>query len=243
MKHISLLALLISLLVATTACKKDIHSPDDCVSEQSDCRFDTACESSGSVLSPNQEAAYYDIWEYILLENNNMTEAYFDDHITNYAISTYEWDGGISFSISYIMHIDWVDIKCSDKFLVNMSSAYSSYPHLNIPRDVFFDEAQIKFNIENNAQSEISNYNLLESLRYENCAAVYEAAIAASGYDELSVESVSYYVPGKLPREDGDPYYLLNGIICDSPNTCLTGYINLNTGETSVRETACVIVN
>lgn len=244
MKHLSIFTLLLSLLFLVSSCKKDLHTPEDCVSTQSPCTFDTHCESSGSVLTPAQTDEYYEIWKSILMENSSMTEAYFDAHITNFALSSNEWDGGISFRVNYIMHIDWVDIKCSDAFLVNMSSTYESYGHLNIPRDVLLDEDQIKFNIANNVKSEVSTYNLIEELRYSSCDEVYEAAISAAGYeDELSVNRVSYYVPGKLPREDGDPYYLLNGVICSSPNTCLKGYINLVSGETHVVEDHCYIVD
>ena len=172
-----------------------------------------------------------------------MPESYFDGHITDHAISSSEWDAGITFKVNYIMHIDWVDIKCRDEFMVWMNAEYTSYPHLNIPRDEFFDADQIEFNLNNDIRSEISTYNLVEELLYGDCQAVNDAAIDSSGYAEVTVRSVSHFVPGKLPREDGDPYYLLQGVLCDKQNTCLKGYINLKTGKVHVLEDNCISVH
>lgn len=217
-----ILATLCLFLLITSCSKKDEPQP----------KID-------SVLSETQENEYYQIWKSILLENSNMTDEYFNEHITNYTLSSYKWNGGISFKIDYIIRIDWVNIKSSNNFLVKMNSSYDAYRHLNIPRDIFFTKNQIKLNTYSDVHSEVDRHNPVNALKYKNSNEVYEAVVTSSGYNEVSLDYISYYVPGKLPRKDGDPYYILNGTISDSQNRCLTGYINLVTGDSEVWETTC----
>ncbi len=205
------------------------------------CDFDTSVQSWGSVIEDSLSDHYFGIWKTLLKEMNNMSEEDYNEHITKTAISSDEWDAGITVVVNYIVNIDWIDIKCQDKFVIRMNSDYSPYQYLNIPRDVFFDQSQIEFNIAHNADSEISMYNLDVRLKYDNCREVCRAAERASGYKEIRPDYVSFYVPGNVPRENGDPYMMMSGTIDESENRCLTGKINLVTGECDINETVCII--
>ena len=170
-----------------------------------------------------------------------MTDAYFDSHITKYVITSHEWDGGISFRVDYIMHIDWIDIKCHDDFLVKMNSSYDPYESLNIPRDIFFNQNQIESNISLKVDS-ISFYNLIENLKFKDCNELNKAIKKSSGYNEAEIDYATYYVPGNVPRKNGDPYVIIKGTINEKDNECITGNINLNTGECNARKGPCIIV-
>lgn len=204
------------------------------------CKFDSDISTRGNVLTQSQQNFYFNIWKYLLKKENNMTDTYFDNHITKYVISSYKWNAGITFQIDYIMHIDWMDIKCQDNFIVKMNSSYSAFEYLNIPRDIFFNQDQIETNL-NSVVSSISTYNLIETLKYKNCKELKRAIIESSGFSEATPDYPTYYVPGKSPSQDGYPYVIINGVVNENDNECLSGYINLKTGECVVKKSPCLI--
>jgi hypothetical protein len=57
----------------------------------------------------------------------------------------------------------------------------------------------------------------------------------------MDVSSISYYVPGKLPREDGDPYFIGIGTLNKTQNRCIVGYMDLITGAAASHEDVCTI--
>ncbi|NOQ70897.1 MAG: hypothetical protein GQ574_02780 [Crocinitomix sp.] len=233
-KYLSLVFL--TVLFLFTACDKTTCEPIE-----ASCDFNTDLGTAESVLPESQLNEYYDIWKAILMEKSGMSETYFNAHITDYRLSSHAWNAGTSFRIDYIMTIDWIEIKCHDQFLVNMDGSYDAYSHLNIERNVFFNAEQIEFNIANDVHSTVNYFNTIETLKYDNCTEVY-TAVNGTENTNILFDYVSYYVPGKLPRSDGDPYIILTGRVCNSENDCWSGYINLVTGEKEVYKTACVIV-
>jgi len=59
----------------------------------------------------------------------------------------------------------------------------------------------------------------------------------------MTIERIDLYVPGKIPHEDGNPYFIGRGTINESENKCIKGYMNLVTGETKSWEDVCIIYN
>lgn len=59
----------------------------------------------------------------------------------------------------------------------------------------------------------------------------------------MNVTQVSFYVAGKLPREDGNPYFIGRGTINASTNDCVVGYMNLVTGVVESHHDVCIIYN
>ena len=62
---------------------------------------------------------------------------------------------------------------------------------------------------------------------YKTCEEACKAFIDSSGYHTLIPNSISFYVPGKFPREDGNPYLIGSGWMDTSSYTCVKGYFNL----------------
>jgi hypothetical protein len=235
MKKVQNLAL-VTIILVLAACNKT-----NCNTAEPNCHFNIDLGTSESVIPDDQLLEYYEIWKSIMLVQSEMSVDYFNDHITDYRLSSTEWSGGISFKITYILTIDWVDIRCSDEFLVKMNASYDAFTHLDIPRDVFLSKEEIEFNIANEVHSDVSRYQTIETLKYSNCAEVF-AAVNETENTNITLDYVTYYVPGKLPREDGDPYYMLSGNVCGNKNECWSGYINLVTGEKEIWKDACIIV-
>ena len=59
----------------------------------------------------------------------------------------------------------------------------------------------------------------------------------------MNVTDVNLYVPGKVPHEDGNPYFIGRGIIDQANNKCIVGYMNLVTGQAKSWTDVCVIYN
>jgi hypothetical protein len=57
----------------------------------------------------------------------------------------------------------------------------------------------------------------------------------------IEVKYISFYVPGKLPREDGNPYFIGRGTLDKNKNECIFGYMNLVTGLTKSYKEVCII--
>ena len=239
MKSIKLILSITITTLLLTACNKETVEKDGEKCGNNECTFSSPIPSFGNVLTQSKQDEYHGIWKAILMDKSNMSASYFDTHIIDHKISSSEWNAGTSFEINYIMRIDWMTINCSDKFLVKMNSSYEAYGYMNIPRDVYFDQPRIESNIDAKVNSEISSYNLLEQLKYSNCSDLKTAIKDSSGYDVAKPANATYYVPGKIPREDGDPYVLIKGTVNQQENKCLNGQINLNTGECNVCEDAC----
>ncbi len=78
------------------------------------------------------------------------------------------------------------------------------------------------------------------SLKYATADDAVKAFRAATDPNMVPVR-IATYVPGKLPREDGDPYFIGRGVINQKNNDCIVGYMNLVTGITESHHDVCVI--
>lgn len=95
---------------------------------------------------------------------------------------------------------------------------------------------------ENLSQLEMEYRALAEiyALKYSNFSTAEQAF--KNGTDpHMDVDRIDFYVPGKFPREDGDPYFIGRGTIDESENRCVKGYMNLVTGVVEYHYDVCVI--
>lgn len=227
---------LILFLLIISSCNKNEDSVTNIV-----CDFEISLNDEENILSQEQTDFYFQIWKDFLLQKNNMSQSYFNEHITDITLASHEWDGGITFRVYYIFNIDWINIKGSDKFMVKMNSSYDIYRHLNIERDVFFNSAQIDFNIQQKIKSEISFYNIEKSMEFDNCNEVYIAIKNNINRTDFSMLSTGFYDGPNYPNEGGDPYIHFTDIINSEENRCLEGTINLYSGKVIFNETPCII--
>ncbi len=94
---------------------------------------------------------------------------------------------------------------------------------------------------DRNASSE--NYNNIKcqySLKYGIFSDAVNAFKTATN-SNMNVTEISFYVPGKVPRKDGNPYFIGRGTVNASANDCVVGYMNLVTGTTESHHDVCVI--
>jgi hypothetical protein len=243
-------SLMLILLIAFFSCRKEESSSVSKISNptmpthiigDSTCTFDSSLYSMGSVLTSTQMNEYFEIWKSLFMVKNGLDNNTFARYVIKTEKSSNKWREGISFRVDYLIKIDWAIVGCFDELFVYKDSSGTTYNYLNIPKNVFLNKSQIEFNLSHEVYSEISRYNLFKPLAFKNCEEACMAARQQSGYHYLFTHGLSFYVPGMVPRENGDLYLSLYGDIDRSANQCLTGNINIMDGQSHITESPCRI--
>jgi len=176
------------------------------------------------------------------MARNGISEDYFNTHVETLWTGSVCWNSGITFRIHYRVTIDWAEIYRTDKIVVLLYESEDAYRYLNIPRDVFLDAYQIGRVLDHNVfGSAVGPFEPIESLGYATCLEAAEAFQDSTGSAAIQPTSIAYYVPGKVPREDGYPYFVGKGVVDEDANECITGYFNLHSGASVTWLTACVV--
>lgn len=186
---------------------------------------------------------YYAIWQRQFKKLNGMSEEYYNRHITVGRYFLHENSVGREwFHVDYRVTIGWAEICCNDGFNTKLDTSSSDYAYLNLRRGVNFNEGEIDFIVSKDvALASITRVNAIDSLPYPSLDAAVAAFRAKSGYPQLHPTQLTYRVPGRVPRIDGDPYLIGFGEIDITSNKCVKGHFNLRTGEASARTDACVV--
>ncbi len=185
---------------------------------------------------------YLDIWRNQIQKRNDMSNEYFTQHVVPYNASIDAWDIGESFRVQYRVTITWAVIGESDQFVVNLRSSEPAYQHLDIPRDVYLSESEVEVILDEQVfSSSVTRIVSVERLKFCNQQEAVTALQNVAHTDRIGFDRIAYYVPGRLPREDGYPYLFGSGEIDRNENRCITGRLNLVSGIGEGRETVCVI--
>lgn len=237
----------LALIILFISCSEEGNNvKKDELTLDSSCEFlkDTVIKDFGSVLSQSQDSFYYGVWKSELLVRNGIESSYFDQHFQNIHLSSKEWKNGITFRVDYLFNFDWLKFKVTDQFLIKLNSSFTAYQYLNIPRDILLDAEWTTFNIRNDINyTGTCKINKIDRLLYKSCKEAYQSFKDSSGYDVIYPERISLYVPGKLPRIDGYPYFIGSGIIDSTTYDCVKGYFNLVNGTFEVWEDYCGPIN
>ncbi|MFH1049425.1 MAG: hypothetical protein V1779_00680 [bacterium] len=235
------------VIIALLSCsKKTIDLPEVESSLTLSCEFlnDTIIRDYESILTESQDSFYINLWKSELLESNEIDSNYFITHFKNIHLSSNEWKGGITFRIEYLFTYEWLKYKVKDEFMIKLNSSWINYKHLDIPRDILLNESWTRYNIRNEINYEgTCKVNKVEKLLFKSCEEACQCFKDSSGYDEIFPERISLYVPGKLPRIDGYPYFIGSGIIDSTSFGCVIGYFNIINGEYKVWEDYCGPIN
>lgn len=201
---------------------------------------DNQTRTGGNSIDSTYTSYCFNFWKNEFLTRNSMNDTYFNSHISQVKTSLDYWNSGITFSVAYKVTIDWAIIDNNDEFMVKLYSTESAYQYLNIPRDTFLNETQIKIIIDNNVfNSAIGPVKPINHLLYSSYNIAVQAFKDSANSNEILPDRLSYYVPGKFPRKDGNPYFIGSGVINQSENKCINGYFNLVTGKSQANTTVC----
>jgi hypothetical protein len=199
---------------------------------------------SGTLCQSDTCQTYFSIWKDLFLSRNQMSPDYFDNHITLCNTNIDKWDDGISFRIYYKVKIEWAEVLMGDQFIIWLSPSTSGlFPSLSLRRDTLLTKEQINTAFSLMAFS--SSMNVISSingLKYHTLTEAMNAVIRGSGVDTLCTGDLYFNAPNLSLAPSGQPYLRATGVLNWNENKCITGVLNLFTGEVKASFNECMII-
>lgn len=185
---------------------------------------------------------YQYVWEDLFKTRNNMTDEYFDKHITIMKTSISSWRSGESFSIDYYTTINWAKIENNDQFIILKSAEAGPFAALNLPVDIYLSKEEINSALDFRAySSSMANIKAHANLKYKTKALAIEAARKKTPYKNAR-SGKPFYIADKVNNKaSGNPFLTGMGRINKSENRCFETNLDLITGEITYRKTVCWI--
>ena len=201
-----------------------------------------SCEKPTEFCNSEECQKYYSIWKELFISRNNLTAGYFDEHIFPYLTETTSWNDGKSFRVEYIVRIDWAEARLADQFIIWIDpSTAGLYPSVPTPRSTYLSKDQINKLLDLFAfSSSLYKVEGIDHLKYSTREEAVKVLEAASGINNFDGWEVYFKSPGFM-EYPGHPFLRVSATIDKSKNECLSGNINLVTGETVIRNRPCAI--
>lgn len=192
--------------------------------------------STGTICNTDTCAIYQSIWKSIFMENNNLGNSYFDNHIELIQSQINKWNDGISFSICYKVKIGWAIAYNCDQFIIEIEQNNQLYPTLNVPRGTYLTKDQIKLIVENHAfSSDITKLSNVDSMKFNSIISALDNLILKAKVNTLCSGMITInHLTGNLELGAWAQY---DNVL----NSCIQGRIDLITGETVVVDGPCMI--
>ena len=166
-----------------------------------------AKENDESLIS-----VYRPLWEESFRKRNSFTSEEFAAMIVIRSEEIMRGDWSHYYRVDYTLKRDWVEIPCHDQILVFMKNEADVYRHLNIPRDTWFSAGDFAMAIDKRLDNtETTTVSTIKALAFSSLEAAKQEVTDKTGIIRFLQAEVAFYVPGKLPRTDGDPYLLFTG--------------------------------
>jgi hypothetical protein len=231
---------LIGIFCLFQACIKD--SGPKLISDYSNNSLEVAPIDSPELFCQSDTCqTYFSIWKDLFLSKNEMSQEYFDKHITLNSSLIHKWGDGISLEISFKVKIGWVDCRMQDKFIFYITNNY--FPKLNVPRNALLSKDQIETVLNGNYyNSRINKISPVDELKYSSQADAIQALINASIVDTFFTSRVSFPLKSFDRYTVGHPYLIAGAALSLENNKCIEGSIDLINGETKYIEQQCVIM-
>lgn len=212
----------------------------------SDCsHFSQYAESiscNGSICQSDTCNTYLGIWKELFLAKNQMTREYFDNHITLCNTATYKYtELGISFEFAYKITIDWFETKLEEDFLIWLASSYTQqYPALSLPSNSLLSRDQINSQINNSFfSSGIHTISPINQLIYPTKQRAMKAMAQAAGVNNMCPITINLLYPDLTNLPAGHPFLEASGVVNWDEDKCVTGKMDLVTGDVEVDNYGC----
>lgn len=186
------------------------------------------------ICTENTCLKYLAIWTDLLKEKNSLAQDFIDAHIQIQRTSIRNWKKGISFRVCYTIQFDWAIAYQCDKFIIHIDPSNSQYPAIPLPRNVDLTKAQIKLAVDNGAfSSAISTISNTSDIQYATFEDTMNDLVEYAGVNTLCFNKIS------LDKHDGSLVFEAHAAYIDEDNSCISGTLNLKTGEKKVQDTPC----
>ncbi len=184
-------------------------------------------------------AEYTQFWRTALASASGISEAVLAPLIQVEAAEISTWNSGKTFRVRYAVKLDWLTVTREDQFMVWINESESAYRQLGLPRDTWLTGADLKTVIARQVfDPAIGRVDPKIKPAFRS---LEEAkAFVCQGHKLTALEraDITFYVPGKVPREDGRPYLVWSAVLDEKANRALNGYLNLVTKDGKAWENA-----
>jgi hypothetical protein len=232
----------ITLLLIFSCSKTNEQNQDILKVDTSHCPVYDALVCTGVMCQSDTCQTYFTIWKDQFLTRNQMSQEYFNSHITPCMSQLANWVDGISYEISYKVKTDWAEAVLTDRFAIWLSkTTIGLFPSANVPRNILLNEEQISSLIDIMAfSSSINTVASVNHLKYASLNDAMKALISSSNTDTMCTGNVFYQVPNLTSPPAGNPYLEASGTLNWDENKCITSEMDLVTGVTVVFYHSCV---
>jgi hypothetical protein len=240
MKNISFISLLFLVIFScsktedlkTIDCSHSFGTPPPLVCNGTLCQSDTC-------------ATYFDIWKEMFISENQISEEYFDNHITVCNTATYKYvNQGIQFELVYKFSIDWFEVKFEEGFMIWLFPSYlQNNPNISLPSEVLLLKDQINANINNPFFGyTIHKISPINHLEYSSRQEAVKILAHAAGVNDLCESTLSIQYQDIDDPPIGHPVLTARGALNWDENECVSGIMDLSTDYYKVDTHACMIV-
>lgn len=186
----------------------------------------------GTRTDQEMKTEYTKLWRSALAESSGIPESALAPlvHVDGTEIQT--WNSGKTFRVRYTLRLDWLTIQREDNFTVWINESESGYRHLGLPRDTWLTGPDLKTVIARKVfDSALGRVDPTIKLAFSSQAEAERLVCTDHKLASLDQSEVTFYVPGKVPHEDGLPYLVWSAVLDEKANRALNGYLNLVTKE------------
>lgn len=184
-------------------------------------------------------ASYTAVWKQCLAEASGISASDLEPLIEVKSTEMRSWNSGKSFRVRYAIKTGWLTCEKEDCFTVWLNGSEDAYRGLPLRRDAWFTLPEIRTVLEKRVfDTSLGKIDPAAKPRYANLDEAKAFVMKKYNISKLDRAEVAYYVPGKVPHEDGAPYLLWKAIIDDRSNKLREGFLNLFTGAEESHENA-----
>jgi hypothetical protein len=180
----------------------------------------------------------------MFLAKNQMTEDYFNKHITICNTATYKYTNqGFQFELAYKLNIDWFETKFEEGFMIWLYPSYlRNNPAISLPSNILLSKDQISANISNPFFSDL--LHTISSIDHLNYSSRQEALLVlahAGGVNSMCSSTIGVQYKDAPNPPIGHPLLIAVAAISWKNNQCVSGTMDLASDYLEMSRNACMI--
>jgi hypothetical protein len=199
---------------------------------------------NGTICQSDTCITYFNIWKELFLAKNQMTEEYFNNHITicNTSANTDQYQG-IQFALTYKFKIDWFETKFEENFMIWLTPLYlQNNPDINLPVNTLLSKDQVSQYMGNPFfATPMEIISSIEHLNYSSRQAAIMAMAANAGVNDMCTSNLSVQYMNVDNPMIGHPVLTASATVNWEDNKCVSGIMDLATDYIKVEHIACMI--
>ncbi|MEO7413926.1 MAG: hypothetical protein ABIZ81_11275 [Opitutaceae bacterium] len=177
-------------------------------------------------------ADYTKFWRTALASASGISEAVLAPLIQVEETEISTWNSGKTFRVRYAVKLDWLTVTREDQFMVWINESESAYRQHGLPRDTWLTGAHLNTVIARKLfETTLGRVDPTIKPAFTSLDEAKAFVRKEHKLTALERAEITFYVPGKVPREDGLPYPVWSAVLDEKANKALNGYLNLVTKD------------